>query len=190
MNQLNFRKTNNFKFNWLTTGLLLLTLVFMACNQSTGEAVNSSEAVIETHHATWDEYMNSLAADEIGRYKIIASNGVEDSDGFRLQIEERFYVELEKSRFVVEQSDLILKAQYSPIESLQFSVRQGQEVISFFELDTELSSQSLTTQLYATDLHNVENIMSSHQCGFVEVMFVNESLFPIQLSTCNRPSPG
>lgn len=168
----------------------LLLLTFTACDQAShDDTLHEPESTVNQYR-TWDEYLASLETDDLGKYKVVSANGIEGEGGFVLNVEQRYYVELEKARFVVEQKNLGLQTQATEIQSMNFSVTDGQDPLVAQALaPSTLSSQGLSDVLLSTDLYPVEESkreLPESMCAALDISFADKALYPINLNTCQQ----
>jgi hypothetical protein len=71
-----------------------------------------------------------LPADDIGKYKVIASSSFEGDNGFVLNLDQRYYVNSQTTRFVVKQENLALETQSNAIKEMRFNLKQNASILN------------------------------------------------------------
>ncbi len=175
----------------LLASLLLFGLLLSACNQVAPDA--KSPAPVENRYRTWNDYLASLNEDSVGKYKVVAANAIEGENGLSLSVEERYYVELEKTRIVAEQDGLGLLSQSADISDLRFSLVQADQKIqeqAFNIQSLNDSDRVVPKMLFASQLYNADratrDLTQPIVCGNLKLTFVDKDHYPIVLNTCNR----
>lgn len=171
--------------------LLLVTLIISSCDFVSQK--NPVIPVIEGPvYRTWDEFLASLASDDIGKYQVIASSRVEDDSGFSVEVSERFYVELEKTRFVVEQKGLRMASQShsGTIKNMRFLLAQsGAELMTQNISLTNLPEPAFSGAVLVTDLlqaKSADDVLTAHRCAVLDITYTDEAFYPMKLDTCRR----
>jgi hypothetical protein len=77
----------------------------------------------------WNEYVASLPRDDVGAYRVVVYRKTVDEDGSSLSLEERYYVELQQTRFVAEQQGRYQLLQSGDVSSMSFDVYRGGELL-------------------------------------------------------------
>lgn len=179
--------------HFFITTLLFLVLLLNSC-----EFFGQADARLSVNegpvYRTWDEYLESLDSDDVGKYKTIAVTKVEDDSGYSIGISERFYVELEKTRFVVEQKGKGLQSQSNRglIKEMLFFVTQPNSEMTTQTINSaNAPTQDFSGIVFATELSDaksVDSVLAANRCGTLEINYLEGTFFPIKLDTCNSPS--
>ena len=198
---------SNKSVHLITMVFILLAFVSLSSCRQSEQTSLPTFSPIETPEADY------FGTDDVGEYMIGSERSIQDESGFMLKIEERVYEDLAKSRFIVTQRNLGLRAQSVGMKAVNFFAYPGGSEIDTSTLNANsnlnasafLSSavigyQSSTSEgvfmseLYdyhfsdALELLDSKENLAKKACGVIKVDFADETFDPIVLDTCYHPA--
>lgn len=131
--------------------------------------------------------------DEVGRYFVASSRGVDGDDGFFLQVEERHYLERSQVRFVVIQHGLARRDQAAGLEDMRLTLYQQESdvAIASHDLIEGVKLEGIPSILHATEFFPSSLLTSKpgeRVCAMLETIYTSESFYPLVLNTCDQRS--